>query len=122
MLDTELTREQHDYAETIRNCANSLLSIINDILDFSKIESGKLEMENIDFDLRIAVEGTIDILVIGSEKKGLEFSCFIDPEVPSLLRGDPGRLRQVLINLASNAIKFTKDGEVAISVILDERN
>jgi PAS domain S-box-containing protein len=120
LLDTELTREQHDYAETIRNCANSLLSIINDILDFSKIESGKLEMENIDFDLRIAVEGTIDFLVIGSEKKGLEFSCFIDPDVPLLLRGDPGRLRQVLINLANNAIKFTKDGEVAISITLDK--
>ncbi|KXK26323.1 MAG: hybrid sensor [Candidatus Brocadia sinica] len=120
LLDTKLTQEQHDYAETIRNCANSLLSIINDILDFSKIESGKLEMENIDFDLRIAVEGAIDILVIGAEKKGLEFSYFIDPEVPSLLRGDPGRLRQVLINLGNNAIKFTKDGEVAVSVTLDK--
>lgn len=118
LFDTELTREQHDYAETIRNCANSLLSIINDILDLSKIESGKLEMENIDFDLRTAVEGSIDILVIGSEKKGLEISCFIDPEVPSLLRGDPGRLRQVLINLGNNAIKFTKAGEVAIDVTL----
>ncbi|KAB2836903.1 MAG: response regulator [Candidatus Brocadia sp.] len=119
LLDTELTQEQHEYAETIRNCANSLLSIIDDILDFSKIEAGKLKMENIDFDLSIAMESIIDILVVGAEKKGLEFSCFIDPEVPSFLRGDPGRLRQVLINLGNNAIKFTKDGEVAISVTLD---
>ncbi len=118
LLETELTKEQHDYTETIRNCANSLLFIINDILDFSKIESGKLEMENIDFDLRSAVEDTIDILIIGSEKKSLEFSCFIYPEVPSLLRGDPGRLRQVLINLGNNAIKFTKVGEVALTVTL----
>ncbi|MFN3533362.1 MAG: response regulator [Candidatus Brocadia sp.] len=118
LLDTELTQEQHDYVETIRNCANSLLSIINDILDFSKMESGKLEMENIDFDLRIAVESAIDFLAVMAEKKGLEFSYFIDPEVPSLLRGDPGRLRQVLINLSNNAIKFTKDGEVAVSVTL----
>ncbi|TVL99966.1 MAG: hypothetical protein CV087_15695 [Candidatus Brocadia sp. WS118] len=119
LLDTELTQDQHDYAKTIRNCANSLLSIINDILDFSKIESGKLEIENIDFDLRITVESTIDILVVVAEKKGLEISYFIDPEVPSLLRGDPGRLRQVLTNLINNAIKFTKDGEVAISITLD---
>lgn len=120
LLDTELTQDQHDYAKTIRNCANSLLSIINDILDFSKIESGKLEIENIDFDLRITVESTIDILVVVAEKKGLEFSCFIDPEVPSLLRGDPGRLRQVITNLANNAIKFTNDGEVAISITMDK--
>lgn len=118
LLDTELTQEQHGYAETILNCANTLMSIINDILDFSKIESGKLEIENVDFDLRIAVEGAIDILVAGAEKKGLEFSCFVDPEVPSLLRGDPIRLRQVLINLSSNAIKFTRCGEVAVSVAL----
>lgn len=119
LLDTELTREQHEYAETIRNCANSLLSIINDILDFSKIEAGKLKMETIEFDLCIIVESIIDILVVGAEKKGLEFSYFIDPEVPSFLQGDPGRLRQVLINLGNNAIKFTKDGEVGISVTLD---
>lgn len=118
LLSTELTQEQHDYAETIRNSANFLLSIINDILDFSKIESGRMELEHIDFDLRIAVEGTIDILVAGAERKGLEISYFIDPEVPLLLRGDPGRLRQVLINLGNNAIKFTKYGEVAISVTL----
>ncbi|OQY99120.1 MAG: hypothetical protein B6D35_10170 [Candidatus Brocadia sp. UTAMX2] len=118
LLDTELTQEQHGYAETIRTSADSLLSIINDILDFSKIESGKLEIENIDFDLRITVESIIDILAFGAEKKGLEFSYFIDSEVPSRLRGDPGRLRQVLINLGNNAIKFTKAGEVAISVTM----
>lgn len=120
LLDTALTQEQRDCTEAIRNCADSLLSIINDILDYSKIEAGKLEIENIDFDLRITVESTIDILVVVAEKKGLEFSCFIDPEVPSLLRGDPGRLRQVLTNLANNAIKFTKDGEVAIRITMDK--
>jgi len=120
LLDTELTREQHEYAETVRESAESLLNIINDILDFSKIEAGKLEMENIDFDLRVTVESIIDIFAAKADEKGLEFSCFIDPEVPSLLRGDPGRLRQVLINLVNNAMKFTKNGEIAISVIMDK--
>ena len=119
LLDTELTVEQKEYAEIVRTCGDSLLTLINDILDFSKVEAGKLEMETIDFDLRTAVEDTGDILTGKAREKGLEFSCFIDPDTPSMLRGDPGRLRQVLINLTNNAVKFTESGEVAISVMLE---
>ncbi len=120
LLDTKLTREQLDYAETVRSSSDALLTIINDILDFSKIEAGKLEMENIDFDLHIAVESTLDLFSAQAEKTNIEFSCFISPEVPSFLHGDPGRLRQVLINLTGNAFKFTKNGEIGISVTMAE--
>ncbi|MCP4411140.1 MAG: response regulator, partial [Gammaproteobacteria bacterium] len=108
--------EQHEYANAISKSADHLLTIINDILDFSKIEAGKLEFENIDFDLHIAVESTIDIITFKAHEKNLELSCFIDPKTPSFLRGDPTRLRQVLINLINNAIKFTDNGEIAIVV------
>ncbi|MHC4454609.1 MAG: response regulator, partial [Planctomycetota bacterium] len=118
LQDTELTQEQHDYLDTICDSADSLLTIINDILDFSKMEAGKMEIEKINFDLDVMMEGIIDIFAVKIENKGLRFSCFIDPEVPSLFIGDPGRLRQVLINLVNNAIKFTNDGEVAIDVSL----
>jgi len=120
LLDTQLTDEQREYAETVRSSGESLLAIINDILDYSKIEAGKLDFESIDFDLRVTVEDTLDILVGQVEEKGLELSCFIDPQVPSLVRGDPGRLRQILINLANNAVKFTEEGEVAVTVTLEE--
>ncbi len=120
LLDSKLTREQREFTAIVRNSADALLTIINDILDFSKIEAGKMELENIDFDLHITVDGTIDILAVKAHEKNLELSCFIDPEVPSLLSGDPGKLRQVIINLVSNAIKFTNDGEVAISATLAE--
>ncbi len=119
LLDTDLSDEQFEYAEMIRQSANSLLTILNDVLDLSKIEAGKLEIEVIDFDLRVTVESIIDIIIVKSKEKELEFSCFIDPEVASLLRGDPGRLRQVLINLVNNAIKFTKKGEVAVNVSME---
>ena len=119
LLDTDLNGEQREWAEIVSTCGNHLLALIDDILDFSKIEAGKLELERLDFDLRTAVEEIGDILAVKAEDKDLEFSCFVDPEAPSLLRGDPGRLRQVLINLANNAIKFTQAGEVAISVTLD---
>jgi len=119
LIDTDLTGEQREYAETVRTCGDQLLALINDILDFSKIEAGKLEMETIDFDLRTTVEEIGDILAARAQDKGLEFSLFVAPEIPSLLRGDPGRLRQVLINLVSNAVKFTVAGEVAITVTLD---
>ncbi|MDP6635611.1 MAG: response regulator [Phycisphaerae bacterium] len=119
LLDTELTDEQQDYTEIVRTCGDQLLTLINDILDFSKIEAGKLDIETIDFDLRTAVEETGDILIGKIRDKGLEFSCFVDPKTPFMLRGDPGRLRQVLINLANNAIKFTETGEVEISVALE---
>jgi signal transduction histidine kinase/PleD family two-component response regulator/HPt (histidine-containing phosphotransfer) domain-containing protein len=119
LLDTDLTVEQREYAEIVRTCGDSLLTLINDILDFSKVEAGKLDVEMIDFDLRTTVEETGDILVGKVRDKGLDFSCFVDPETPSLLQGDPGRLRQVMINLVNNAVKFTEAGEVAISVTLE---
>ena len=119
LLEGELTTEQREYAEIVRTCGDQLLTLINDILDFSKIEAGKLDLEIIDFDLRTAVEDTGDILAMQAREKGLRFSCFVDPKTPSLLRGDPGRLRQVLINLANNAVKFTSCGEVAISMTLE---
>ncbi len=120
LLDTKLTREQNEFVDTIRYSSDALLSVINDILDFSKIEAGKMEMECIDFDLPVAVESTTDLLAIKAHEKGIVFSCFIAPDVPSLLRGDPGRLRQMLINLVNNAIKFTENGEVAIEACLSE--
>jgi Signal transduction histidine kinase len=120
LLGTKLTHEQRGFADTVRDSTGSLLTIINDILDFSKIEAGKMDLENINFDLRIAVESTIDILAIKAYEKSLEISYFVSPEVPSLLRGDPGRLRQVLINFTGNAIKFTDSGKVEINVILVE--
>ncbi|HDL18134.1 MAG TPA: response regulator [Bacteroidetes bacterium] len=120
LLDTKLNSEQQEYAEIVRSSADTLLKVINDILDFSKIEAGKLEMECIDFDLRFAVEDIASLLAHRAQSKGLELACLIYNEVPSLLKGDPGRLRQVLINLANNAIKFTKDGEVVIRVKLVE--
>ncbi len=120
LRDTKLTREQQEYTDTVCCSINVLLAIVNDILDFSKIEAGKMEMENIDFDLRITVESTIDILAVKAHEKGLELSCFIEPGVPSLLKGDPGRLQQVLVNLIGNAIKFTNNGEVGIRVTMVE--
>ncbi|MFQ5485384.1 MAG: response regulator, partial [Desulfobacterales bacterium] len=120
LLDTKLTHEQREFAVIVRDSTDALLTIINDILDFSKIEAGKMEMENINFDLRITVESSTDILAVKAREKDLELSCLISPEVPYLLRGDPGRLRQVLINLAGNAIKFTKSGEVHIRVTMTE--
>jgi len=120
LLSTKLNNEQREYVEIIQYSVDLLLNIINDILDFSKIEAGKLEMETIDFDLRLVMQRIIDAFAVSAEKDGLELSCFISPEVPSLLRGDPGRLRQVLVNLTVNAIKFTSSGEVHISVTIDE--
>jgi signal transduction histidine kinase/DNA-binding response OmpR family regulator len=120
LLNTDLTPEQREFAETIRNCSGNLLDILNDILDLSKIEAGKMTLETIDFDLRVTVEDIIDTLSSRSEEKGLELVCLIDPEVPSLLRGDPGRLRQVLLNLVGNAIKFTAQGEVSIRIIKEK--
>jgi signal transduction histidine kinase/DNA-binding response OmpR family regulator len=114
LLDTPLSEEQRDFARTIESSGESLLNLINDILDFSKIEAGKLDFESIGFDLQITFEDIADILALNAETKGLELGCFVDPQVPCLLEGDPGRLRQVLLNLANNAIKFTSNGEVDI--------
>ena len=120
LLDSELSEEQREYAKTVQASGESLLKIINALLDFSKIEAGKMELDNLDFDLRITLEDMLDLLALKAHEKKLELTCFIQPEVPSLLKGDPGRLRQVLINLVGNAIKFTDRGEVAIRVTLDQ--
>jgi signal transduction histidine kinase/CheY-like chemotaxis protein len=118
LLDTALDAQQRRYAEAVRLSAKTLLSLINDILDFSKIEAGKLELEHIDFDLSMVLEDLGDMLALRAQDKGLEFICAAAPEVPATLRGDPGRLRQVLINLAGNAIKFTEQGEVVVRASL----
>jgi PAS domain S-box-containing protein len=114
LLATDLSEEQHRYAETANSSAEALLSVINDILDFSKIEADKLELEELDFDMRATFEDAAELLALRAHEKNLEFICRIDPEVPTFLRGDPGRLRQILINLGNNAIKFTSRGEVVI--------
>ena len=118
LLDTDLTDEQQRYAETVHASGESLLSLINDILDFSKIEAGKLDLEALDFDLTSLLEDFADVMAMQSLEKGLEFICAAAPDVPTHLCGDPGRLRQILLNLASNAIKFTLRGEVSVRASL----
>ncbi len=116
LLDSALSASQKEYAKSIKVSSDALLGIINDILDFSKIEAGKLEFENIDFDLRITIEEILDLLAVKAHDKNLEIVSYIDPDVPSLLKGDPGRLRQIILNLGTNAVKFTQNGGVAIRV------
>ena len=116
LLRTELTPQQRDFTDSIRTSAESLLMIINDILDFSKIEAGKLTFESIEFDLQETVESAVEGLAQAAAAKGIELVASVQPQVPARLRGDPGRLRQVLNNLLSNAVKFTERGEVALGV------
>jgi two-component system, cell cycle sensor histidine kinase and response regulator CckA len=122
LLETHMTPEQRDYAETVQRSSEALLNIINDILDFSKIESGRMKLETIDFDLRTTVEETLDLFAEPAQRKGLELGCLLHAEVPTALRGDPGRLRQILINLIGNALKFTEQGEVMIHVTRREED
>ncbi|MCD4829335.1 MAG: PAS domain S-box protein [Candidatus Cloacimonetes bacterium] len=119
LLDTELTPEQSRYAETVRVSGEVLLELINDILDFSKIEAGRMDLEIIDFDLRTMMDDYAEIMALKAQQKGLEFICGVTPETPVFLQGDPGRLRQILVNLAGNAVKFTHTGEVSVRASLD---
>ena len=116
LMDSHLTAEQRQYADIVRTSAENLLTIINDILDFSKIEARKLEFEELDFDVRGLIEDTAEMLAVKAHEKKLELAYAVDPAVPGILRGDPGRLRQILVNLGGNAIKFTKHGHVSICV------
>ncbi|MGA2886678.1 MAG: PAS domain S-box protein [Terracidiphilus sp.] len=120
LLDTEMTAEQRHYAETVRASGQSLLTLLNDILDFSKIEARKLELEAEEFDLGILLGHLAETIAVQARAKGLELALRVDPEVPTLLRGDVGRLRQILTNLAGNAVKFTREGSVTVRVSLDE--
>src|ERR1700678_250625 len=113
-LDTELTAEQRDCLETVKLSADSLLIVINDILDYSKIEAGKVELEAIPFNLRDCAEDALKTFAFRADEKGLELLCDIAPEVPELVEGDPGRLRQIILNLVGNAMKFTHQGEVML--------
>ncbi len=116
LLDTGLDDEQRDYAETVKNSAQALLDIINDILDFSKVEAGKMQLEALPFSLPQLLEDVVDLLAEQAQSKGLEFVCHVGSKVPKFLLGDAGRLRQVLINLLGNVIKFTSEGEVVLKV------
>ncbi|MEM1171223.1 MAG: response regulator [Cyanobacteria bacterium P01_H01_bin.35] len=116
LLDMELTHEQRDFVETIRTSGDALLTIINDILDFTKIESGKLELEQSPLDIRSCVEEALELLAPRAAHKNLELACLIDDSVPGMIVGDVTRLRQVLVNLLGNAVKFTETGEVVVSV------
>src|SRR5262245_4194408 len=107
-LETDLSAEQRRYVETIKSSAESLLTIINDILDFSKIEARKLDLENVNFDLRDDLSNTLEVLAFRAHSKGLELANHVPPDVPDNLVGDPGRLRQIIVNLVGNAIKFTE--------------
>jgi signal transduction histidine kinase/ActR/RegA family two-component response regulator len=121
LLDTALSKEQQKFVETIQLSGEALLTIVNDILDFSKIEAGKLELEIANIDLAQVVRGTVELLKETAKSKGLELCAFVDPDVPPELRGDGGRLRQVLINLIGNALKFTPKGGVKVHISVDRQ-
>jgi signal transduction histidine kinase/DNA-binding response OmpR family regulator len=121
-LETEITQEQRECLGMVKSSADSLLSLINDVLDFSKIEAGKLDFETIDFLLRDTLDDTIKALGLRAQQKGLELACHVLPEVPDGLQGDPTRIRQIVVNLVGNAIKFTAEGEVVVQVELQEES
>ena len=120
-LQTTLTPQQREYLRTARESAESLMTIIDDILDVSKIEARRLTLERAPFHFRDTVEDSVKLLAPRADQKGLELSCRIAPDVPDALVGDPGRLRQIILNLVGNAIKFTDEGEVGVDVSVDER-
>jgi signal transduction histidine kinase/CheY-like chemotaxis protein len=122
VLNTDLNIEQRDYIEILIESAESLLSLLNDILDFSKMEAGRLELEEIEFNLRTTLESTIRAMSFKAHKKGIEIACYIPAHVPVNLKGDPGRLKQIIINLVGNAIKFTSEGHVSIICDVEERS
>jgi CheY-like chemotaxis protein len=122
LLKTELSDEQLEYAETIRRSADALLTVINDILDFSKIEAGKIDLEEIEFDLRSVIEEAAEIVAHGADEKGLELAVMVQPGLLEDVRGDPVRVRQVLLNLLSNAVKFTETGEVVLRALSEPRD
>ena len=120
LMDTEPSEEQRSYIETIRQCGEALLSLINDILEYGKIEAGKLELECIDFNLRTTVEDVLGQFAERAQTKGLEITGLVHAAVPTSLRGDPGRLRQILTNFVGNAIKFTEQGDVTVQAFLEK--
>jgi PAS domain S-box-containing protein len=120
LLETALTEDQHEFADTVRRSSDALLTLVNDILDFSKIEAGKLHFEELAFDLRMTIEDTLELLADQAQGKGLELVGLVDAAVPAGVHGDPGRLRQILVNLVGNAIKFTSCGEVFLHVAREE--
>jgi PAS domain S-box-containing protein len=116
LLDTRLDDEQQEYADTIRRCGDDMLALINDVLDFSKIEAGKLELERIDFDLRLAIEDVLKLFAESAAASNVELLYVLQPQVPTLVVGDQGRVRQILTNLVGNAVKFTSTGEIVVRV------
>jgi two-component system sensor histidine kinase/response regulator len=121
LLDTRLDQEQTEYVTVVNDSAQALLTILTDILDFSKIEADKLVLDSIDFEPIGVVEGTAELLAARAREKGLSFSTYVDPNIPGCLRGDPGRVRQILLNLVGNAVKFTERGDITVQAVLDSR-
>jgi signal transduction histidine kinase/CheY-like chemotaxis protein len=115
-LDTSNEAERRDFLQRARACAQSLMTLLNDVLDFSKIEAGKCQLEEIEFDVRAVLDGVLDTIAVEADRRQLELVGTVDPAVPAALRGDPGRLRQILMNLASNSLKFTERGEIEIRI------
>jgi len=120
-LDTDLTAEQREYLDTVMMSAASLLVVINDILDFSKIEAGRMELENRPFDVRECLDSSLKMLAARADEKGLELLCDVDPAIPAIMSGDLARLRQVILNLVGNAIKFTSEGEILLAAQIEPR-